>query len=207
MTPQREWFEKDYYKVLGVSETATPKEIKSAFRKLSRQFHPDTNSGDADARRSASRRSPRRTTSSATRRSARNTTRRAGSGRWAAASVGPGGYTFTTDNLGDLGDLFGNLFNRGARSGSARAAWRRPAARCRSRDRAAAVVSRRGAGRHHHGQPHERRCLPQLSRHRRQARERRRTRARVAAAAACSTRTRVSSRSASRAPSAEAVAR
>ena len=26
---------------------------------------------------------------------------------------GPGGFTFTTDNLGDLGDLFGNLFNRG----------------------------------------------------------------------------------------------
>src|SRR6476659_4655568 len=49
MAPQREWFEKDYYKVLGVPETATAKEIKSAYRKLSRQFNPDTNAGDTSA--------------------------------------------------------------------------------------------------------------------------------------------------------------
>ena len=49
MAPQREWFEKDYYRVLGVSETASAKEIKSAYRKLSRQYHPDANEGDAAA--------------------------------------------------------------------------------------------------------------------------------------------------------------
>src|SRR5215813_10132517 len=49
MAPQREWFEKNYYEVLGVAETATAKEIKSAYRKLSRQYHPDANPDDKTA--------------------------------------------------------------------------------------------------------------------------------------------------------------
>jgi curved DNA-binding protein len=40
---------KDYYSTLGVAKTATEKEIKQAFRKLARKFHPDVNPGDAAA--------------------------------------------------------------------------------------------------------------------------------------------------------------
>src|SRR5260370_2845123 len=37
---------KDYYKILGVSKNATDKDIRKAYRKLARQYHPDVNPGD-----------------------------------------------------------------------------------------------------------------------------------------------------------------
>ena len=49
MTAQREWFEKDYYAVLGVSKDAPAKEITKTYRKLARKYHPDTNPNNASA--------------------------------------------------------------------------------------------------------------------------------------------------------------
>jgi curved DNA-binding protein len=40
---------KDYYKIMGVDKNATEKEIKKAYRRLARQYHPDVNQGNKDA--------------------------------------------------------------------------------------------------------------------------------------------------------------
>lgn len=115
MAPQREWFEKDYYRILGVPETATAKEIKSAYRKLSRQYHPDANAGDP----AAEERFKEITAAydvlgeDATRREY-DEVRRLGPMAGMGAP-GPGGAGFRFQDFGDLSDILGGLFGRSRR--------------------------------------------------------------------------------------------
>ena len=80
----RDWVDKDFYKILGVSDDSDSDSIKKAYRKLAQKYHPDANPGDSAAEES-SKRSLRPTPPSPTLSSARNTTRYAVSPRRAAS--------------------------------------------------------------------------------------------------------------------------
>jgi len=110
--PQREWFEKDYYQVLGVSSTATDKEITRAYRKLAKQYHPDANPGSEERFKEIS--AAYDVLGDEEHRKEYDEVRRLGP--MAGGFGGPGGGTFRVQDMGDLGDLFGGLFGgRGRR--------------------------------------------------------------------------------------------
>ncbi len=119
MAPQREWFEKDYYKVLGVSDSATKAEITKAYRKLARESHPDKHPGDTAAEeRFKAIAAAYDVLGDDAKRKEYDEVRRMGplgGMRGGGGAGGPGGFRF--EDVGDLGDLFGGLFNRGRGGG------------------------------------------------------------------------------------------
>lgn len=110
MVAQREWFEKDYYKALGVPETATEKEITRAYRKLAKQHHPDAGGGNEERFKEVS--AAYEVLGDAAKRKEYDEVRRLGpvGGGFTSGNGGGFGGSFRVD---DLGDILGGLFNRG----------------------------------------------------------------------------------------------
>jgi molecular chaperone DnaJ len=123
LAPQREWFEKDYYKILGVAESASAKDITRAYRKLARQFHPDTNHDPSAEERFKEISAAYDVVGDEAKRKEYDDVRKLGPGAGGfgggRSAGGPGGFSFSADDLGDIGDVFGNLFGRGRNRGGA----------------------------------------------------------------------------------------
>jgi molecular chaperone DnaJ len=124
MAAQREWFEKDYYRVLGVPESASHKEIQTAYRKLSRKYHPDANQGDSDAEdRFKEVSAAYDVIGSEETRKEYDEVRRLGPMGMPGGPGGPAGAggpdaaNFRFEDMGDLGDVLGGLFGRTRRGG------------------------------------------------------------------------------------------
>ena len=132
----KDWIEKDFYKVLGVTKDAKPEDIKKAYRKLARQNHPDQNPGNAAAEQRFKEISEAYDVLSheAKRKEYDEARRLFGGGGFRFPGTG-GGRTSgpSVDDLfrnasgdGGLGDLFGGLFNGAGATRTARSTARGP---------------------------------------------------------------------------------
>jgi molecular chaperone DnaJ len=126
--------EKDYYSILGVSEKADEKEIRRAFRKLAKEYHPDANKGDKSAEKRFKEISEAyETLSDKDKRAQYDQVRKAremgfdfgGGGFDPSAFHGGSQRTVRFEDLGDLGGMFSNIFGREPRfSQGARRSYR-----------------------------------------------------------------------------------
>ncbi len=110
----KDYLEKDFYKTLGVTKGASADDIKKAYRKLARKYHPDANEGDPKAEARFKEISEAYTVLSDEGRRKEYDEARSlfGTGvRMPGSGTGGGGYNF------DLGDLFGSAGGAGGRLG------------------------------------------------------------------------------------------
>jgi molecular chaperone DnaJ len=105
---------RDYYEVLGVQRNVNPQELKSAFRKVALQYHPDRNQGNADAEEKFKEASEAYEVLSDAERRARYDR----FGHQGNPFEGFGGAGFQGVNLNEIfGDLFGDIFGQRQRRG------------------------------------------------------------------------------------------
>lgn len=103
---------RDYYEVLGVSKSATDDELKKAYRKLAKQYHPDANPGDKEAEAKFKEASEAYTILSDP--DKRRQYDQFGHSAFEGGAGGAGGFDFTNMDMGDIfGDIFGDLFGGG----------------------------------------------------------------------------------------------
>jgi molecular chaperone DnaJ len=123
MAPQRDWYTTDYYKVLGVSDTATDKELRRAYRKLAKQYHPDSNPGSEDRFKAVS--AAYDVLGDPDKRKEYDEVRRLGPlsnlGGFGGGGGGAGNGNFNF-RIDDLSDIFGGLFGRGRQNAGGRGA-------------------------------------------------------------------------------------
>jgi len=112
----QDWVEKDFYAILGIAKDASDADIKKAYRKLARQYHPDTNSGNAAAEKKFKDISEAYSVlSNPEDRQQYDAIRAMGGARFApGAGAGRGGAGAN----GGFEDLFGGLFGGGGRQPS-----------------------------------------------------------------------------------------
>ena len=115
---------KDYYKVLGVSENASQDEIKKAYRKLAKEYHPDKHAGDKKAEERFKDISDAYSIlGNAEKRKKYDMFRKnpwAGQGGYNFQDAGPGGshFEFGGGGFDNFSDIFSNLFGGGNRKRS-----------------------------------------------------------------------------------------
>lgn len=109
---------KDYYKILGVSKNASEDEIKKAFKKLARKYHPDVNKEPGAEDKFKEINEAYTVLSDAEKRNFYDTYgTTAGSGHWQGPPPGQGGFGGFTGNAGDFSDFFQQLFGNFAGRG------------------------------------------------------------------------------------------
>ena len=107
---------RDFYEVLGVSKSATDEEIKKAYRKLAKQYHPDLNPGDKQAEQKFKEVSEAyEILSDKEKRSRYDQFGHAGVDPNFGAGGGTGGGFGGFSGFGgfDMGDIFGDIFGGG----------------------------------------------------------------------------------------------